>query len=93
MQDKPINRFDTISDDPDIFSGLVWSGPAAKDLGLIDGYGEIYQIARDYTDDSHIHNYTVRNQSVLSMLTASVEVAIDAVLDNLSTSTADIRLR
>lgn len=30
-----------LSDDPDIFSGLFWTGQRSKDLGLIDGLGDM----------------------------------------------------
>lgn len=40
-------RGDRLSDDPDIFSGLFWTGEDAKALGLIDGYGSPASVARD----------------------------------------------
>ena len=32
-------RGERLSNDPDIFTGMVWSGEKAKALGLIDGLG------------------------------------------------------
>src|SRR5690554_7505358 len=39
-------RGDRLADNPDLFSGLVWSGEQALELGLIDGLASSSQIAR-----------------------------------------------
>ncbi len=43
---------------PDIFSGLVWTGNQALDLGLIDGYGTTDTVARDIIKNKNIVDYT-----------------------------------
>lgn len=45
---------------PDIFSGLVWTGAQALPLGLIDGYGDLYTVARDVIKNKIIVDYTVK---------------------------------
>ena len=40
-------RGDRLKDDPDIFSGLFWTGEDAKALGLIDGFGSASHVARE----------------------------------------------
>ena len=40
-------RGDRLKDDPDIFSGLFWTGEDAKALGLVDDYGSASSVARD----------------------------------------------
>ncbi len=40
-------RGERLKDDPDIFSGLFWTGEGAKELGLIDGFGSDAYIARE----------------------------------------------
>ncbi len=40
-------RGDRLKDDPDIFSGLFWTGEDAKELGLIDGFGSAEYVARE----------------------------------------------
>ena len=40
-------RGDRLKDDPDIFSGLFWTGEDAKALGLIDGFGNDAYVARE----------------------------------------------
>ena len=39
-------RGDKLADDPDLFSGLFWSGRTARDLGLVDGIGDIRSTLR-----------------------------------------------
>ncbi len=40
-------RGDRLKDNPDIFSGLFWTGEGAKELGLIDGFGNDAYVARE----------------------------------------------
>ncbi len=40
-------RGERLKDDPDIFSGLFWTGEGAKKLGLIDGFGSDAYVARE----------------------------------------------
>ena len=36
-----------LKDDPQIFSGLFWTGEESVELGLADGFGDLGQVARD----------------------------------------------
>ena len=40
-------RGNRLKDNPDIFSGLFWTGEDAKELGLIDGFGSTEYVARE----------------------------------------------
>ncbi len=40
-------RGDRLKDNPDIFSGLFWTGEGAKELGLVDGFGSDAYVARE----------------------------------------------
>ncbi|MEE9326253.1 MAG: signal peptide peptidase SppA [Cocleimonas sp.] len=40
-------RGDRLKDDPDIFSGLFWTGEDAKALGLVDDFGSASYVARE----------------------------------------------
>ena len=42
-----VGRGDRLKDDPDIFSGLFWTGEGAKELGLVDGFGSDAYVARE----------------------------------------------
>lgn len=47
-------------DNPDVFSGLIWTGVQAKKLGLIDGYGSAGFVARNVIKEEKIIDYTVK---------------------------------
>lgn len=51
-------RGDRLADDPDIFSGLFWTGEDAKALGLIDGYGSPSSVARDIIKAETMINFS-----------------------------------
>lgn len=43
---------------PEIFSGLFWCGEPAKNLGLIDGYGDAQKVAREIIKVEKIVDYS-----------------------------------
>ncbi len=45
---------------PELFSGLIWSGEQAKDLGLVDGLGSASYVARDLVGEKEIVDFTVQ---------------------------------
>ncbi|MDF1764341.1 MAG: S49 family peptidase [Oleibacter sp.] len=51
-------RGDRLANDPDLFSGLVWSGEQAEALGLIDGLGSTSSVARDLLNSEELISYT-----------------------------------
>ncbi|OUR71968.1 S49 family peptidase [Methylophaga sp. 41_12_T18] len=53
-------RGDKLSDDPKLFSGLIWSGEQSLPLGLIDGLASTSQVARDIIGAEDIIDYTPR---------------------------------
>lgn len=53
-------RGDRLKINDDTFSGLVWSGQQAVDLGLADGLGSLDQVARDVVKAENIVDYTQR---------------------------------
>ena len=53
-------RGDRISDDPDIYSGLFWSGEKAKQLGLVDEFRSAQFIAREIVGEKKLVDYTIR---------------------------------
>ncbi|MEF2070491.1 S49 family peptidase [Consotaella aegiceratis] len=40
-----------LSDDPDLFSGLFWSGKRGQDLGLVDRLGDLHGVIRERFGD------------------------------------------
>ena len=49
-----------LKETPDMFSGLVWSGPKAIELGLADGLGSLDTVAREIVKAEDIVDYTQR---------------------------------
>jgi protease-4 len=47
-----------LKDDDRLFSGLIWGGTAAKDLGLIDEFGSTSFVARDVIGAEETVNFT-----------------------------------
>ncbi|SFR50131.1 S49 family peptidase [Thiomicrospira sp. ALE5] len=50
-------RGDRLSDDPLLFSGLVWLGDEAVELGLIDGLGDLGFVVRDVIGVEQVRRY------------------------------------
>ncbi|AZG13960.1 MULTISPECIES: S49 family peptidase [Cupriavidus] len=53
-------RGDRLKNDPELFSGLFWSGERAVELGLADGLGSADYVARDVFKAEDIVDYTVK---------------------------------
>ncbi len=49
-----------LKENPEIFSGLMWSGAKSIELGLADGYGTVDSVARDVIKAEDIRDYTVK---------------------------------
>ncbi|WP_028456568.1 S49 family peptidase [Chitinilyticum litopenaei] len=45
-------------DDPDLYSGMVWSGEAGQKLGLVDGMGSVASVARDVVKVEKLVDFT-----------------------------------
>lgn len=46
---------------PELFSGLIWSGEQAIELGLIDGFGSTSYVAREIVGEENLKDYTVQD--------------------------------
>lgn len=53
-----------LKDDPELFSGLVWTGRKAVEMGLADGYGSVESVARDVIKAKNIVDYTEKSNPV-----------------------------
>lgn len=53
-------RGDRLKENPELFSGLAWSGQEALSLGLIDGFGDLSSVSRDLIKNKNIVDYTVK---------------------------------
>jgi len=77
-------RGDALSDDPRIFSGLVWTGEQAVENGLVDEIGSEMSVARDVFEAEDLVNFTPTD-GLLTQITDSVGVRFaNGILDRLS---------
>lgn len=53
-------RGDRLAHDPEIFSGLIWTGEQALGLGLVDGLGSPGFVAREIIGEEDIVDFTPR---------------------------------
>lgn len=60
ISDVKQGRGDRLKETPDTFSGLAWAGSQALPLGLIDGYGTLYTVARNIIKNKNIVDYTIK---------------------------------
>ena len=73
-------RGERLSDTPDVFSGLIWSGEQAVSLGLIDELASEYQVARDVFNAPVIVNFTAEPDP-FEQLTRRLGASIASPLD------------
>lgn len=58
IDDVVAGRGERLSDDDEIFSGLIWSGEQAIELGLIDRLDSLESLSRSYFDEARWEDYT-----------------------------------
>lgn len=72
-------RGERLQNNPDIFSGLFWTGENALELGLIDGLGSDAYVARELIKAEDMVNFTTE-KDLFQRLSERVETAISAWL-------------
>ncbi|WP_006787880.1 S49 family peptidase [Thiorhodospira sibirica] len=53
-------RGERLANDPEVFSGLIWTGEEALQLGLIDGLGSPGYVAREVIGEANIVDFTAK---------------------------------
>lgn len=51
-------RGDRLKDDPDLFTGLIWTGEEAMKLGLVDELGSASYVAREIIKEDNLVDFT-----------------------------------
>ncbi len=74
-------RGDRLADDDRLFSGLVWSGEQALELGLIDGLGSTSFVARQIVGQEELVDYS-RHKSAFEDIVDQLGVSIGSGLAN-----------
>ena len=57
-------RGDRLKENPELFSGLMWTGSQSIGLGLADGFGTVGSVARDVIKADRLVEYTVKDNLV-----------------------------
>lgn len=60
-------RGDRLKENPDIFSGLIWTGAQAIDLGVVDREGNLSSLKKELKVKEHV-NYTISSNSLEQLL-------------------------
>ncbi|MDV6319947.1 signal peptide peptidase SppA [Chromohalobacter sp. HP20-39] len=58
IEDVKAGRGERLADDPKLFSGLIWTGEQALELGLIDGLESLDALSRQRLGEVRLHDYT-----------------------------------
>ncbi len=66
-------RGERLSEDESIFSGSFWTGEQAVSLGLADGFGDEYHVARDLFDAENVVNFSAQ-PDLLERITGEIGV-------------------
>ena len=80
-------RGDRLSDDPQLFSGLFWTGTKAMELGLVDGLGSPGYVAREVVGVEEIVDYSYQEdifQRFAGRIGSSIGSQIRAWLEGVS---------
>ena len=72
-------RGDRLQNNPDIFSGLFWTGESALKLGLIDGLGSDTYVAREIIKAEEMVDFTDK-KDIFQRLSEKVETSVSATL-------------
>ncbi len=77
-------RKDKLSDDPKVFSGLLWVGSHAAELGLVDDVKTNYEIRKSLSEEygtSSFVSYNSKKRTFTEMLSISIG---DSIVDSLT---------
>ncbi|MFP4406832.1 S49 family peptidase [Rhodosalinus sp.] len=73
-------RGDRLADEPDLYTGEIWLGKAAQEVGLIDGIGHIAPKLRElYGDKVRFRRYGVKRPLFGRLGAAAVEQALAGI--------------
>jgi protease-4 len=74
-------RGERLKDNPDLFSGLVWTGEEAIKLGLADAVGDERSVAKDVIGQKETVNFTPRER-LIDRISQRLGVGVEQALQN-----------
>ncbi|MCG5535027.1 signal peptide peptidase SppA [Ectothiorhodospira mobilis] len=75
-------RGERLKEDAELFTGLVWTGEKALELGLVDGLASAGDVAREVVGEPEVVDFTPR-EDLLSRLSRGVGAAVATTLESL----------
>ena len=72
-------RGERLQDNPEIFTGLVWTGEKALELGLVDEIGSAGYVAREVFEEDNVVDFT-RKEDLLERLSDSLGSSVAEAL-------------
>ncbi len=85
-------RGDVLADNEDLFTGLFWTGEQAAELGLIDQFGNVRQVAREVLDTDRIVDFSYE-EDLVSRLAKRVGTTLGMALRQVLGETGQTQLR
>lgn len=85
-------RGDKLKDDPDLFSGYVWSGEQSLEMGLVDKLGSSSYVAREVIGAEEIKDFTV-SETFLDRFAKKMGASMAARMAEISGFSAAPQLR
>jgi protease IV len=73
-------RGDRLKDDASIFTGLIWTGEQAKELGLIDEFGSAGYVAREVIKEKEVVDFTVK-EKLLERLARRIKTQVQLLVE------------
>jgi protease-4 len=84
-------RGDRLKDDPRLFSGLIWTGEQAVELGLVDGLGSASHVARQVVGEEELVDYSRRPSPIQQIVEKLGASAGSSIADSLIQSRLELR--
>ncbi|MCP5160480.1 MAG: S49 family peptidase [Hahellaceae bacterium] len=84
-------RGDRLKEDPLMFSGLVWSGEQALELGLIDGLGSAGFVAREIIGEENTVDFTAQPDAFEKFVQRMGTVVGDVIVNRVASSNLQLR--
>ena len=73
-------RGERLKDDPEVFSGLMWTGEQSVGLGLVDALGSSRYVAEEVIGEKNVVDYTKHTRWLDRLLDGSAEASLGAAL-------------
>lgn len=79
-------RGERLANDPNLFTGMFWSGEEGRTLGLIDGYGDVRHVAETVLNLDTSLDYTPREDfwTAVNKLRAEVSGLLQGLISLIS---------